>query len=512
MKNKLFYLALLALLGFNLALAQKAIRPVDQEYWQKALALVQNGRLDEALENFKKALPQKPDPETIGQAARILKQSGGNDQTEAIYLWGREITDREDVFSLELAELYQVKLKYPEAVKELARMIKTQPATAQKKFDELGIQAGYPAIAQLAEKYLDMKDDESLWLMGELCRKSGDGRLAWKYFRNLKNEKRLGIALNQLINTPQMENRTARYVLEEYLQNQRPDRIRWELKLADIYFNAGNIKQAENILNDLSERKNPAAQLKLAELLLRKKQRPEESAMLIDANSPSWPDSLKRRGEFFMAECLMAMGKWAQAESLCEKLAEQNRSLADKQQALYFGGEINLANNRIDEALKKYGQAAKIDQEGIYANDALSRILLISRAKTDKIDRLELLSRAMARKYLLDYGQAKSLFLVLSDSAFGTGLGDLAFKELSDLEAAFGRYKQAAEYLQNLAGTTGDSLTAAGAIYQTGLYYRYRLDDRKTAAEQWRQGILKYPNTSWAEMMRQEIELIEKRQ
>jgi hypothetical protein len=35
---------------------------------------------------------------------------------------------------------------------------------------------------------------------------------------------------------------------------------------------------------------------------------------------------------------------------------------------------------------------------------------------------------------------------------------------------------------------------------------RDRLEDRKRAVQVWEQGVIAYPNTSWADLMREELE------
>jgi tetratricopeptide (TPR) repeat protein len=169
-------------------------------------------------------------------------------------------------------------------------------------------------------------------------------------------------------------------------------------------------------------------------------------------------------------------------------------------------GEIKLAQNQADEALKYYGQAARADPQGSYANDALARILLISQAKTDKISDVELLGRAMAFKYRGEQARAEITFAQLADSASGTMAGDLALTELAEMALSRGHFERAIEPLRKLAESTSDTTTAASAYHRMGRIYYHQVKQKKAALECWRAGIMKYPNTSWAEMMRQEME------
>jgi tetratricopeptide (TPR) repeat protein len=478
----------------------------DRSAWQRAGAYLVEGKQEAALEQFKLSLGEKPDPEMVRQAGRILQQAEAIAQAEDIYLWGRKALKEKDLFGYELGEIFQQQLKYREAVGEFARALKQQPGRVMGKFEEISLQAGYKAIAQLAENEVDAGTDEGRWLLGELFRKSGDYQKAWNYHKRIKDQQRLRMAVGQLAAQPDQDISTAISVISEYLEGDRADSVFWEMKLSGLYLAKGDHQKAEKILISLSDKKIPQAQLKLAGLWLKYNNDPRRALGLIAEKKKIWPDSLKIEGEFTSCLCLMAMGDWERAGDKCTGMAEGKYNPVIIQRAYYMLGEIKLAQNQIDEALTYYGQAARADQEGPYANDALARILLISQAKTDKISDVELLGRAMAFKYGGDQVRAGKTFAQLADSASGTMAGDLALTELAEMDIAQGHFNQAIDRLKRLAASTSDAIPAANAYYMMGRIYYHQIKKKSAALECWRAGIMKYPNTSWAEMMRQELE------
>ncbi len=478
----------------------------DYSIWQKAVASLREGHRETALEQFKLSLGDKPDQEMVRQAGRILQQAEATSQAQALYLWCRKALKENEVFAYELGEIYQQQLKYLEAVREFARALKQQPGKTIGKFEELSLQAGYNAIAVLAENEVDPETDDGRWLLGELFRKSGDTQRAWHYQKKIKDPKRLRMAVSQLTARPGPGIATAIGVVSEYLEQERPDDVFWKTRLSELYLQQGDHQRAEKILSLLSDKKIPGAQLELAGLWLRYNNDPRRARALIEGQKKYWPDSLKTEGDFTVCLCLMAMNNWEQAMDKCTGLAEGKYPQGIKQRAYYLLGEIKLARDQSEEALKYYGQAARAEEEGAYANDALARILLISQSKTDKISAVKLLGRAMNLKYQGDLDRAGKAFAQLADSASGTMAGDLALSELAELDIAQERFKQAIDKMKRLAESSSDTMTAANAYYRMGRIYYHQLKQKKAALECWRAGIIKYPNTSWAEMMRQEME------
>jgi len=506
MKIKLNLLIVPALCLAVLAAQGQKPQRFDRSAWQMAVSQLREGNREAALEQFKLSLGDKPDQEMVRQAGRVLQQAEAANQAEALYLWGRKTLKEKDLFGYELGEIFQQQLKYREAVGEFARALKQQPGRAMGKFEELSLQAGYKAIAQLAENEVDAGTDDGRWLLGELFRKSGDAQRAWRYHKKIKDQQRLRMAVGQLAAQTGQDIATAISVIAEYLEGERPDSIFWEIKLSGLYLAKGDHQKAEKMLISLSDKKIPQAQLELAGLWLRHKNEPRQAMALIDNHKKYWSDSLKIEGDFTVCLCLMALSDWERAGDKCTGMAKGNYNPGIKQRAYYMLGEIKLAQNQIDEALPYYGQAARADQEGPYANDALARILLISQAKTDKISDVELLGRALSFKYQGDLGRAGKTFAQLADSASGTMAGDLALSELVEMDFVQGHFNQAIDRLKRLAESTSDTITAASAYYRMGQIYYHQIKQKKAALECWRSGIIKYPNTSWAEMMRQEME------
>lgn len=480
---------------------------IDQNVWQKALQSLREGKHNEALEQFKVSLGEKPGLDMTLMAGRTLRQNEATNQAQDLYLWARKTLKRKDIFSFELGELYQLQQKYREAIREFGRSASLDPPRALGKFNELVLQIGRKNVIKLAELEISADNDDTRWLMGELHRESGDLIRSWGYFRELKDEKRRQSAVGRLVADQGKNLKAAITVLSEYLDREKNDRSKWEMVLADLYLQNREYKKAEKILVHLSQEKNPLAQLELSRLWLEQDNDPGKALRFLEEHKGGWPDSLRTEGEFVAGQCLAASEDWAGALDKYSKLVAGNYSGSTRQRALFMSGEIQTAAGLAEEAMKFYQQAAKVSDSGLYANDALLRMLLISQAKTDKITTLEVLSRAVKYKVTGQNEKARQEYMVLADSASGMMAGDWALSELADMELSADRYQQAIDWLKKLEQRTEDELTAAKAFYRVGWIYRYDLGQDNKGLESWRAGILKYPNTCWAESMRREIDL-----
>jgi tetratricopeptide (TPR) repeat protein len=507
MKIRTFLTAIGIMLFMSSAfsLGQKAGRRYDLAVWQNAVVSLREGKREEALQLFKNALGDKPDRGMVEQAGRLFRQSDAIQEAEAIYQWGRSTLKEKDLFAYELGELYQMQLKYREAVREYALAYKKQPPRVMGKFDEISLQAGYLPVAKLAEAVVDRDSDDGKWLVGELFRKAGDIPRAWHYQKKIADPKRLQAAVNQLTAGPGARVKTSIDIIEEYLNNKRFDEIFWKMKLSDILLDNSQYDRAEKILEDLAGRNLPPAKLRLAELWLKYKKAPEKARALIEGQSRTWPDSLRTEAEFAFSLCLAAQDSFGRAMEVCQDMTKEQRPASIRQRAYLMLGEMNLAGNKMDQALENYGQAVRTDEEGRYANDALVMILLISQAKTDKISILTMLADAVASKYGRDASKIWKKFSALADSAAGTMAGDMALWELSDEYGFQGQLSESAGALKRLTESASDSLTSARAYYRLGQLYN-RMGQEKNGLECWKAGIMRHPNTSWAEMMRQEME------
>ena len=484
---------------------QGASPAFNQAEWNKAVIQLREGRADQAAEAFKRALGQRPDRNRLAQAGRMLSEAQGLIPAESLYRWGRKVLGQGDLFAIELGSINQSQLKYPEAVSEYLLALKSQPEMAKARFRELALVAGSGKVARLAERQAKEAGDHGRWLVAELWHQAGDSRRAWDHARRIRDRKLLAQAFTRLLEGLAQDRNAAIALTEDYLSTAPADSLALLISLSDMYLEGGQTLKAEGVLALLAGRDHAEAQYRLAWMWLESHGRPDKAEEIVRDRSPNWPPGLKNEGELLSCRCQMAEGRWGEAARRCSLLTE-GRDPEMRQRAFFLWGESALAQGIFDQALSHFSQAVRALEDGGLANDALARILLISQAKTDKINNLSLISRAISCHYSLDRGEALRAYGELADSVPGTLAGDLALEEMASLSLRLGGYRQAMSHLARLAETTGDSLTAARAFHQMGVLSWNQGGDPRQAAEKWEQGILRYPNTSWAELMRQALE------
>lgn len=489
---------------------QGTIPALNQSEWNKAAIQLREGRADQALEAFKRALGQKPDRNRLSQAGRMLSEAQGLSQAEDLYRWGRKALGQGDLFALELGAINQLQMRYPEAATEYFLALKSQPEMAIARFRGLALVVGSREVARLAEGRVKESGDQTRWLLAELWRQAGDVRRAWGHARKIRDRKLLTQSFSRLLEGLGQDRAAAIALTEDYLSTAPADSLALLISLSDMYLEGGQARKAEGVLARLAGRGHAEAQYRLAWLSLELQGRPDKAEEIVRDRSSNWPPSLKAEGELLACRCQMAEGRWGEAARRCSLLTE-SRDPEMRQRAFFLWGESALAEGLFDQALIRYSQAAWALEDGGLTNDALARILLISQAKTDKIATLRLVSSAISCHYGVEREEALRAYGELADSAPGTLAGDLALEEMADLSLRLGRYRQAMGHLARLVETTGDSLTAARAFHQMGALSLNQGGDRKQAAAKWEQGILRYPNTSWAELMRQALESLKEK-
>lgn len=104
------------------------------------------------------------------------------------------------------------------------------------------------------------------------------------------------------------------------------------------------------------------------------------------------------------------------------------------------------------------------------------------------------------------FGEADRSYRALAEQAAGSAIADEARFSRADMAEQLRDYRRAAALYRETEQGTADTTLAAEALYRAGMLARQRLDDPALAERTWEQGIRKYPDTSWADLMRSELE------
>jgi tetratricopeptide (TPR) repeat protein len=475
---------------------------LDQKLWQEAAALAKAGQHSTALEKYQTALKQAKDQNLFRQAAVLLQNSGAKDEHLKLYLWSRKTLKNKKAFARELAEIYSAQLSDPQALPEWTVTFETLPDIARLKIEEIAPVFGYLPTAKLLEDAGESKSDAWQALLAGLYLKGSDLKQAWDRCKRISDKNVSGTILRRLLSSPGLSSNLAIDIVTEYISQEPPDKIYWQHRLAGLLAEDGQIDKAEQVYRSMNDGR---AGLELSRLLLEQSHKPGEALEIVKSKQRTWPDSLKTEGQFLKARCYIALDLPDSAKAIYSALSDSAKPIKVRQPALFHSGEQSLMNGDFDSALAFYRQAAALGSDNDVVNDALSRLLLISDHKTDKINLLQEWAKGFKLQNQFKYPQAEISYKQVIQSDTIGQLADLSLYGLAGMSLSAGDHKKAAEYWGRLFSTSQDSSLAAEACYQRGLLLRDRLSDPKEALKCWEEGVIKYPATSWAELMREEL-------
>jgi len=464
--------------------------------------LAKAGKHSAALEKYQTALKPVKDQNLYRQAASILQQAGAKDEHQNLYLWGRKTLKNKKAFARELAEIYSAQLSYPQALPEWAVVFETQPDYARLKIEEIAPVFGYLPTAKLLEDAGESKSDAWQALLSGLYLKGSDLKRAWDRCKRISDKNVSGSVLKKLINSPGLSSDLAIGIVTEYISQNPPDKNYWQHRLAGLLTEDGQTGKAEQLYRSMNDGR---AGLELARLLLEQSHKPKEALEIITERQKSWTDSLRTEGQFLKARCFIALDLPDSAKTVYAILSDSIRPVKVRQPALFYSGEQALMNGDFDGALAFYRQSSALGPDNDVVNDAFSRLLLISDCKPDKINLLQEWAQGFKLQSQFKYPQAEMSYKLVIQSDTSGQLADLALIGLAEMALSGREHKKAAEYWGKLFSTSQDSSLAAEACYQRGLLLRDRLSDPKNALKNWEEGVIKYPATSWAELMREEL-------
>lgn len=488
---------------FLLVASYTHAQKLDQKAWQEAAALTRQGQHSKALEKYKDALESVRDLSLFHQAASALQQSGAAGQPEQLYLWGRSHLKDKKAFARELAELYHAQLSYSKAIPQWALVLETQPDYARIRLMETAEVYGFLATAQALEKALQKKNDSARLVLGNLYRKAGDYNRALDSYNTLTAKDQWLQAVTALASGPGPDLDQQAEIITRILKQEPPDKIYWQRLLAANYQKQGASAQALKLYETLGDAE---AVFHAARIYYEKMHLPRKALDRLGSAISGWPDSLKTPGLFLKAACLVALDQADSANAVYARLSDSLNPPQLRQPACFHLGELELMRQDFERAMEWYRQAILPGPQDDAVNDALARLLLITGYKTDKINILTVWSRGLKFQRRFDFDQAAGCYQQVIAADSGGQLQAVSLQSLAQMAAGRGQFKEAGEYWQQLSESAPDSALAAETFYQRGLMLRDRLEDRKRAVQVWEQGVIAYPNTSWADLMREELE------
>ncbi len=411
------------------AMAAQPLRGEEARRWQQALLAAQQSRPQEALELFKTVLGDKKDPGLFQQAGAHLVRGGGQDQAEALYLWGRQVLKKPEAFADKLAEIYQSQARYDMAVAEWTRLLPQQVELVRARLLEIGLNAGFDKAVAWSQSRLRSAGDPGRSILVDLYLGSRNYRKAREIFFELRDVAYLRrgwerLSASGLPPAQRME------ILEYYLARCGWSDVEAMVELGDYFAEERRWNKALEVFDRLSRQDRWRAALGRARLHL--KQGDQEKALEQLELAAGWggADTNRWTARLLQAQARIAAGQEDLAANSLRAMALDSTVKADyRQMASFARAELFLMQGALDSALAAYRGTIGLGYEGDVSNDALLRILLISEQRGDRIEDLKKYGQGLRLKARGDFRGALDIFSQIARSSPRTWLGDQSLLE-----------------------------------------------------------------------------------
>lgn len=384
------------------------------------------------------------------------------------YLLGRERFGIPDLFSTELANIFESQRNYPAAVNEyLIMLIKTPNKflSISPKILELveDSEDADTIIATVRDKIEKHKSSDVLYeILGDIYIKTGEMKLALETYRilgldNKDDGESLYLFAKRCIDFKAYE--TAVEAVDEYLSKSEKLKRKDEallLKASALRFRKLN-HQAIVLLQDLFD---SAGDLRIKSEAGYLMGGIHAEMSLCSEAVAIWRNTLKychipviRANTIYeMAKCQIKLGAYDRAESLLTIAASESRIENINQSALFLLGDLALFRGRYADARNNYLDIVRMHPGSDFANDAIARLSVISEIGIDSSgitadnSILDLYADAVEARALGKYDDAAAI--LLSEQMAGSPIGEQAlfyagviFTESDEGQKAIGALK-----------------------------------------------------------------------
>ncbi|MDZ7260719.1 MAG: tetratricopeptide repeat protein [candidate division KSB1 bacterium] len=506
-----------------------------------------SGRTEEALRLWNEVIQNQPrDINVYREVANRLLNNGLFDEAVKVYQKGREKVNNPDVFTLELANLYTIRMDYRNAVLEYLKYLKQNPD--QLAFVEARIASftddpevadqvariiwenvqpgkqGLPLRKLLAGLFLRTGDYNSALeeykiiddLLTVKIKKETEGQELFTFAQNALREKAyfhaeqaFSLIISKYPNSPYITQ--ARYGLARCYQ------------LQGLHYQA--LQAYSDLLN--SSPRTPQAQdalFQIGEIKLNQLLDPEGARIAFTSLLEKYPASDKQYEAMFgIGDCLVAQGQLAEARAwyqrpLTEVPQDMRRRISSQEvapKALYELARLDFVEEKFDSALEKLSQIYKGSPEtGLtlnqaLVNDALELTLLIEENRTnDKT--LNLYAQAILLERQHRYEQALDKLKALSEKNSQAPIVDEALLKMGQLQYQLKHFQTAIATYRKLISEYPKSLYVDLAQKRIAEVYEQGLGDLKQAQQEYELFLVNYPQSLLVEEVRKKVRMLEK--
>lgn len=483
--------------------------------------------------------PKNPSIYQIVASAMIANRL--YDEAIKIYEKGRAAIKDNQIFLIEMANLYQARMDYEKAILLYLEYLQNNPE--QYAFIEQSITnfADDPELVQEIEKLLLAKIKENSNnialrnLLASFYMRSSNYQAAMEEFslideyivtRPDRDKQKIG---NQLFSFAQsaFNDGKYQYAVQAYnlLLSRYPDSpytVNAKYGLANAYENLRDFARAIQIYQEIIDtfKNSPLAKQSLYRIGVIKLDHfsaPEEAESYFQnvLKIPAQP-ALNFDAMFRIGDSYIIRGLLDQAKNWYNQIAARYGSNDEVgKKALLEIGKIDYWNGNFDAALKSFSriQSEPVnitdDKAGFYVNDAIDFMLFIEENKSAS-DWLKKFATASLLSDQKQYEQALTLFYVIAQTSNAETLLDDAWLKIGQLEYQLGRYQQALAAFQMLIQKQPESVHCDLAQKMIGEIYEIGLKDFSKAQQAYEVVLTSYPNSVLLEEVRKRIREMER--
>ena len=493
-------------------------------YCELANVYLKTQREEEAKLNLNKAIELSPDGKpAYSQVASVYLRNGLTSDAIDTYKQARMRLGKPDVFSLELANLYEGLLDYKQAIDEYFLYMGDDPTKFDLVEDRINrlIQSDENldqiqlALSERIKK--NPKDEYSHKLYGDLLFRRKDLSNAFETYKTVDKLfdangtfilKFILMCYNQKLFDDAIQ-------ASQYLLSTQPSRevaVSAKLYIAHSYEGLEKFTDAIKIYQEVIDnyqrfftQEIAFSHFRIGEINLFYLKEPDMAFSRFQnvtsgyQESNWYPDALVRLGD-----CMMAKGDLDSARTLFLSALKYPKAETKEEEIKFKLTEIEFFQGNFEETLEGYNRIIADFPKGLYVNNSLERIMVIS--ENQELDRflLSVFAQAMLDKL---QGKADSAIFRLDKiiSAQSKKLSDLAQLEKGKIYKEEKKFSLSLEALEKLLEKYPESFFCDQAQKLIGDVYNYHLNDKTKAIQAYQKLLKDYDRSVYLDEVRDRL-------
>lgn len=487
----------------------------------------------EARLNLKKAMDLVPNEEMIyREVASVYFRNGLTSDAMDTYKLARLHLKDPRLFSLDLAGLYEALTDYKQAVDEYFLYMEDDPTKFELVEDRINrliqTQENLDGI-QLALKERirnNPQDKYSHKLYGDLLFRRGNLEVAFETYKTVdslfRGRGRFILSFAQKCQTNRFFNQAIRAC--QFLLSGSPSKelvVPARFSIAHSYEGLERYVDAISTYQETIDECRKEAGFRFAsevaqsyyqigEIKLFHLKKPDEAFLSYQQVISNYPksdrfaDALVRQGD-----CLMIKGNLDSAALLFENALNDPKASSKEEETRFKLTEIDFYQGNFEKALEGYNREVSDFPKGLYVNNSLERIVIIS--ENQSLDRYLLSVFAQALLEELQ-GQLDSAILKLEKiiSAKSATLSDKAQFEKAEIYRKEKKFSSSLDALRELIEKYPQSFYCAKAQKLIGDIFCYDLEDKPKAVQAYEKVLKDYGRSLFVDEVREKLKELKK--